>query len=283
MNLIKNFIPEPIKKIRRDSIAFLKRRSTSIKRNLRKYERFFSSVATDGYIFVILCVKKTVYANMVIENINSLHYLNPNHKVIIYCDSLCAGHLNSKKNDFNYSNNVDIRDVYGVADKPWQNYKIEAIINASKQGAILTDADGIWHQDPVVDKQKVTLLVLGNKISKNKNEKYLVEKELGKPDWVEFNHYVTGFVSIPPLYMTDKLAQDMRDYNRAIFYGTLNFIAEESARNGLRRLSEELSVNLALQSNFPMLDIVTLKTQDGPGSQQSLQSLYYGCCNEVNE
>lgn len=281
MNSIKKNIPEPLKKMRRDFIAWLKNSRTSIKRKLRKYQRIFSPVVTGGYMFAILCVKKTVYADMVIENINSLHYLNPNHKVSIYCDTLCAEHLNSKKSKFNYSNNVAIRDTYGVADKPWQIYKIETLIDASKQSAILTDADGIWHEDPVVDKERVTLLVVAYKLSENENEKFLVEQVFRKPEWAEFNHYVTGFVSIPPRFMTDKLAQDMLGYNDEIYRSPLNFMAEGNAKNGLRRLSEELSINLALQSNFPTETIATLKTEDGPGNQQSLQSLYYGCCNNV--
>jgi hypothetical protein len=281
--LIKRVMPKPLMLMRRNIVGWFKTSSTSVERKLRKYHRVYKPVVTEGYIFAVLCVKKNVYADMVIENINSLHYLNPNHKVIIYCDTQCAQHLNQKKGKFNYLKNVVIQDNYGVADKPWQYYKIETLIDASKHNMILNDADSIWHDDPLFDKEKITLLVAANKIIENENEILLVEKLFMQADWVEFYHYVTGFVYIPSCFMTDKLAQDMRDYNDAIFCSSLNFIDDASAKNGLRRLSEELSINLALQSNFPTEIIVTLKKEDGPGNQQSLQSLYYGCCNNVNE
>ena len=83
--------------------------------------------------------------------------------------------------------------------------------------------------------------------------------------------------------MNEKLASDMRIYNNKIFSSHLNFIDNTELKHRLRRLSEEIAINLALQSNFVKEEFSTLKKEDGPGSKKSLQSLYYGCLNNVNE
>ena len=158
-------------KIRRDFIAQMKINRILIKHKYRKLTRIFQPVLLNNNTFFILCIKKTIYADMVIENINTLHYLNSNHKISIYCDTLCYEYLKSKKNKFDYLNNVEIINSYQIAGQPWQYYKIETLIIASKQGAVLTDADGIWHDDPIFDKDKITLLVVANKIKENENEK----------------------------------------------------------------------------------------------------------------
>ena len=108
---------------------------------------------------------------MAIENINSLHYLNSNHTFQIHCDNFCESYLNNVKNKINYLNCVSIKNNHGEAIKPWQYYKIETLINASRQNAILTDADGIWHEDPIISSDVITLLVLAHKISENLDEK----------------------------------------------------------------------------------------------------------------
>ena len=283
MMKIKEYIPAPIMKIRRDFIAQIKIYRILIKHKFKKLSRFVKNDQLNSNVFFILCIKKIIYADMVIENINSLHYLNSNHKISIYCDTLCYEYLKSKRNKFDYLSNVEIINSYQIADRPWQFYKIETLIIASKQGAVLTDADGIWHDDPIFDKDKITLLVVANKIKENDKEKLLVENIFLKTEWVEFNHYVTGFIYIPSNYMTDKLVEDLRKNNELIYSYSLNFIIDASSRDGLRRLSEELSINLSLQSHYPAKVFSTLKSDDGPGSQISLQSLYYGCLNNVNE
>ena len=154
---------------------------------------------------------------------------------------------------------------------------------ASRQNAILTDADGIWHEEPVINRDAITLLVLAHKISENLDEKKLITYEFGMAEWENLNHYVTGFISIPSRFMNEKLANEMRKYNNKIFTSQLNFIDNAESKDRLRRLSEELAINIALQSNFSKEEFLTLKNEDGPGSQKSLQSLYYGCCNNVNE
>jgi len=281
--ILKKIIHPSLIDGRRLFINFFNTKITSIKRSLKKYFRLLSPSKKEGYNFVILCVKKTVYAEMAIENINSLHYLNSNHIFQIHCDDLCENYLNSIKNKINYSNCVSIKNTHGQASKPWQYYKIETLINASRQNAILIDADGIWHEDPIINTNVITLLVLANKISEKLQEKQLVIYEFQKAQWENFNHYVTGFISIPASLMSEKLANEMRIFNDKIFTSQLNFIDNTDSKVRLRRLSEELAINLALQSNFTKEKFSTLKNEDGPGNQKSLQSLYYGCCNNVND
>jgi len=281
--ILKKIIHPSLIKGRRLLINLFNIKLTSAKRRLKKYFRLLCPSKREGYNFVILCVKKTVYADMAIENINSLHYLNSNHTVQIYCDNLCESYLNNIKNKINYLDCVSIKNAHGQASKPWQYYKIETLINASKKDAILIDADGIWHEDPLINRDVITLLVLAHKINENLEEKLLITYEFGMAEWENFNHYVTGFISIPSRLMSEKLANEMRIYNNKIFTSQLNFIDNTDLKVRLRRLSEELAVNLALQSNFSKEEFSTLKNEDGPGSQKSLQSLYYGCCNNVNE
>ena len=289
--ILKNKIKKIIKEIIHPSlidglrhlINLLNAKLTSVKRKIKKYLIFLFPHKKEGYNFVILCVKKTVYADMAIENINSLHYLNSNHTFQIYCDNLCESYLNDIKNKINYLNCVSIKNAHGEASKPWQYYKIDTLINASRQNAILTDADGIWHEDPIINTDVITLLVVAYKFSENLAEKQLITYEFGMADWENFNHYVTGFISIPSHFMNEKLANDMRIYNNKIFTSHLNFIDNTESKYRLRRLSEEIAINLALQSNFVKEEFSTLKKEDGPGSKKSLQSLYYGCCNNVSE
>ncbi len=127
------------------------------------------------------------------------------------------------------------------------------------------------------------MLVIASVIQESKNESLLVEQIFSKPEWKRFKHYVTGFVSIPSHFMTEKLAHDIRLFNEKIITHPLSFISNEDERNSTRRLAEELGINLALQSNITPELITTLKTEDGPGSKKSLESLYYGCLNQVNE
>ena len=83
--------------------------------------------------------------------------------------------------------------------------------------------------------------------------------------------------------MTEKVANDMRTINNIVFNHPLSFVADEEKRSNLRRLSEEFAVNIAIQSNYPDETLITLKSVDNFGEKKSLQSLYYGCLNHVNE
>jgi hypothetical protein len=272
-----SFLPKNIKDKIKNVVFFSKCK-------FRKFFRSIFSFKTRDKIknsFVILCVKNTNYCDLVIDNVNSLHFLNPRYNFIIYCDKLCADYLKNKINQFDYPQMVITNDVFGIGNLPWQKYKIETLIDASKKDYILTDADGIWHEEPEIISDKINILTLAYKVGDNKNEKLLIEKLFNKPEWSNFGHYVTGFVYIPASFMTVELQKKMRDFVSKILDSDLNFM-ELSNVSGTKRIAEELAVNFAIQSLYTNNFIVTLKQKDGPGSNEKLQSLYYGCTNNIN-
>jgi hypothetical protein len=277
---IKKILPGTVKDFLKTILRQCKRCIFYLQRKWAK--AFGTSPKKPGYTFAILCIKKTVYGDMVVDNINSLHYLNRNHSVVLYCDTLCSDYLQARKNSFDFPEKIIIKDSYGMADKPWQHYKINVHIQAAWNDQIDTDADGVWHEDPVVDKNKITSLVIAYNMASSPKDILVLEKIFGKKEWSTFNHYVGAFLSLPKKFMTEKMAEDLQKFNDAIFYHPLDFLPE-SERAEIRRLSEEFAVSLAIQSNFPAEVITTLKTEDGPGSKKSLQSLYYGCMNRIIE
>lgn len=254
-----------------------------MRRKWKKISRiFFNFPPVDTYSFVILCVKNTAYVALAIRNINSLHYYNPNHKFIIHCDKICYDAFEKQKHRLDYGNRVEAINLFSDDNKPWQLFKIETLITASKNDQILIDADEIWHADPKIDRSKIIFQVLAYKIKSNAEESSLVSKLFGQPDWVEFDHFVTGFLSLPSKFMSEKLADDCRAYTKKVMENGLDFIAEEK-RNDLRRIAEEICVNLAVQSNCARDDITALKSADPKGDKNVLQSLYYGCANKIIE
>ena len=104
-----------------------------------------------------------------------------------------------------------------------------------------------------------------------------------RKDYLTFRHCVAAFVSMPTNFMTDKVANDMRRINDVIFTCPFAFLATDKERGEARRLSEEFAVNLAIQGNYTQDDLFVLKAKDGWGNKNILQSLYYGCGEEINE
>ena len=144
MQKLRNKIPKPIKKKIRATINWTELFILSVKGKLLKiWRNIVIPTATNDYHLAILCIKKTVYADMSIVNINSLHILNPNHKITIYCDTICFDYLQKRKNKFDYPKNIFIERTYEITDKPWQYYKIDVLIKAAWKDQIETDADGI--------------------------------------------------------------------------------------------------------------------------------------------
>ena len=94
--LIKKALPSPVKKILKKGINlylrtlfYFKRKAWKIVNSLNAKKRL------SPLSFAILCVKKTAYCDMTIDNANSLHILNPNHDFTIYCDDKCFDYLSS--------------------------------------------------------------------------------------------------------------------------------------------------------------------------------------------
>lgn len=253
---------------------------------IRKYGKFFNRFKKfeNSHLFAILCIKKTVYADMAIVNINSLHALNPTHSLYLYCDTMCSEYLTLRRANFDYPEKVFIMDTYGVTTKAWQYYKIEVHIDASLNDRIDTDADSIWYADPIINREKITMLAHAYDFASMPNEVLILKNIFQhEPRFLTFRHCVAAFLSMPSQFLNEKVAEDMRKINDMIFSHEMNFLATEKERGDARRLSEEFAVNLALQKNYPQENLVVLKNKDGWGNKNILQSLYYGCGNKIND
>jgi hypothetical protein len=235
-----------------------------------------------AYSFAILCIKKTAYADMIFYNVNSLHFINPHHKINIYCDKICYEYIINNKNNFNYLEKIKIINHFSDTSKAWQYYKIEVHILASKNDQIDTDADEIWHKDPLINTEKITTFLKQRKMSDSKIDTAVIKNIFAKNDWIKFNHYVASFVSIPSKFMTKKIEDDMRKINDIIFTNNLNFIENQDDKVDTKRLSEQYAVNFALQSNCPQNIFRTLES-GGLESKETLEALSYGYLNNVIE
>ena len=281
MSIYKRILRK-IKYIAKIFLIILPQRSMFfLKCKFKKYYRYFVKPNYENKVnLVTFCVKRTAYCDMIINNINSLHYFNPNHELTILCDKLCYKYLTEKKSKFNYSGKVKIVDNVYESDVPWQYSKVETLIYASSHDAVMVDADSMWHSDLIIDKDKVMFLVSAYKFKNAVREE---EKELIKHFGFDlnWNHYVCAFLYLPKKFLTEKLINDLRTYNDKIF----NYYKLDGNENKsqIRRLSEELGNNFAIQSNVPAEFITTLKKNDPFGDKNSLQSLFYGCLNQVIE
>ncbi len=253
-----------------------------IRRSYRLLRRQFSknkSSTTDQYDFAIVCVKRPVYVQMAVDNINSLHFLNENHRLTIYCDQICLEEFSRIRHLLDYPEKVRALDFFGKAEKPWQHYKIEALITASKSNQILVDADSFWYHEPQINRKVITMLVLAYEIKSNPTESLVIGQLFKDCSTIKLNHYVSGFVSIPPQLMDSKLENNLRRYVTALLDNPLDFLGE-SDRQNIRRLAEELAVNISIQIDH-LEEIRTLKSNDGPKYRKIIQSLYYGCANQI--
>lgn len=237
---------------------------------------------THSYTFAIVCVKRPEYVAMAIENINSLHFYNSTHAFVLYLDSVCLEEVRRYQSRILYPERVELLNFFGKTKQPWMISKIEALIDASKKNRILTDADGIWRSDLVIDLNKISFLVRAYTFQSNRIESLLIKKILKKPEWCSFTHYVSGFVSIPSKFMSKKLAEDIQRITKKIYTAKIATVSQDE-RESIRRLSEEIGVSLAVQIRVPASKITTIKTSDGPGNRKILQSMYYGCANKISQ
>ncbi len=255
----------------------LRRKSLKLCRALRT-----PGVHKSVYVFAIVCVKRAEYVRMAIDNINSLLYLNAGHSFVIYADALCRAEYARLEKRLDYPECVECVDAFGGASRPWQHYKVEALIDASRNGRVLTDADGLWHDDPVLDRDMPTMLVSAYPIKDNRVETLIVSRLFPGYGAIRFDHYVSGLVSIPSRFMTEALAEDIRRCTDILLSHPLEFLGSDTERENTRRLAEELGVNIALQHAYKGR-IAVLKQSDGPKDRTQLQSLYYGCHNHILE
>lgn len=274
----KNFsllkkIKKTIKEFKNNAIKNTKRKSKKIKRI------FITDKNPNKHTIVIMCVKRIAYVHLAIENLNSLHYINPNHNFEIWCDNICYQEYLKNKNKVDYPKKVNVINKFGKLEKRWQYYKILTFIDTCRNNYIMIDADSVWHDDLVIDKNKIYLLVAAYRILDNNDEKIIVKNIFGK-EFLKYMHYVSAFLYIPPQYYTKQLEKDLLSFYHKVADADMNFIEEQEKKEILKRMSDEFAINFAIQKNCPEENITALKTNDSPKSRQSMQSLYYGCINK---
>lgn len=244
------------------------------------WRKYFPHNTTHVYTFAALCVKKIEYCELIIRQANSLHYFNPHHIFVIYADTICKNRLESKKHRFDYPKQITIKDRFGTATRSWTHYKMEMRIENSRLGGIDIDADMIWHSDPIIDRSRPIMFAPAFIFKENKTQSDLIINLFKKPAWLEYTHFVSAFVSIPSQFMTDKLAQDARNYVKMILDDPLTFIEDQDSRDELKRVSEEMAICFALQSNYPGA-IRALKADGNKKNKEVLETIYYGCEQKI--
>jgi hypothetical protein len=263
-----------VKSLLRPAYHFLRGRLSQFiffcRRTARKVRRRGTSYPVKARIHV-LCVKRRAYARLVVNNVNSLHYISPGYQFVIVADDACQSAFSRMLFKFDYPSMVQVVNRFGSAKDPWQFQKLSCLFEASRAGAILVDADTLWHDEPSVDPEKVTILVKAYDFQDNDAEKkFLLENGMARA--LTWPHYVSGFVSLPPRFFSEELARLSVEWTKKAF-----------SDPGVKRISEEIGVNLALQTLVPREAIVTLKATDGPNDRNVMQSLYYGCVHNIEE
>jgi hypothetical protein len=240
------------------------------RRKLRQAARRGSTFPTKAAL-CILCVKRPAYVRLAIKNVNSLHLIYPGYKIQIETDDVCALALSRLGRRFDYPSMVEVINRFGKSSDPWQFQKVDCLMNASRNGWVLVDADTIWHSEPVIQPNKVTFLVKAYSFGDSADERqFLSINEMEKAH--QWPHYVTGFVSLPPAFYSEELEALSLSWTRKAF-----------SDQKLKRISEEVGVNVAIQTLIPRDQIMTLKEIDGPNDKNVMQSLYYGCSNKIEE
>lgn len=266
-----------LKVIYENLLVYIRRKWRVLKR------KFGREIFANSYHIGIVAVKREPYAELAIANINSLHYLNPTHKFSFYCDDICEKAFKRLFWKLDYPKQVEVVNKFRDIDQPWQYSKLETTIEISRKGWMLVDADALWHHDPIINQDKITLLVNPKKIKDKKEETAIVTNIFQKPQWLPFGYYSSGFISIPVKFMTEKVAEDARKYLRMIMDDNLEFIPLEKDRGDQKRQAEQFALNLSLLSNLGEEVMTVLKEKDGTKDTNLLQSLYYGCARNINE
>jgi hypothetical protein len=246
-----------------EKVAFFARRKAT---KIYRLGRTRPTVTT----FVVLCVKRNEYARLVVANVNSLHVLNPAYSFRIFVDNACVAAFN-RGSGFDYPSLVSIENRYGNDARPWQLLKVESLMTAAEHGWALVDADTVWHGEPTISQEKITFLVRAYNFGEIEAEREFLHAN-GRTDLLKAPHFVTGFVNIPRSL-----------YNEELRMSTVKWTERAFSDERLRRISEEIGVNIAVQSAFRPEKIQALKETDGPNDRHIMQSLYYGCINDIKE
>ena len=268
---------------RRTITRFVQKSSWYVRRkSLVIVRKMIGSKKKNRYSFAILCIKKEAYAELVVRQANSLHYFNPTHTFTVYADQVCAAALKKMLPLFDYPDQITIKDAFGIATKPWTHYKMKMRIEVSRAGGVDIDADMVWHGDPVLDRSRPLMFAPARLFKEHRAESAVITQLFKKPEWLEYTHFISAFVSIPPKFMTEAFANDAQRFVDMILDNPLDFIATEEERGELRRVSEEISICFALQTHYPGLT-APLKKDGGRKNKELVEPIYYGVENRVTE
>lgn len=236
-----------------------------------------------SYRFCVLTVKRTKYVDMLIDQINSLHYFNPYHVFDILCDSVCMKYLEENLHRLDYPDRILKTRVVTTTSGPWQIYKIQALLHAIDNGGILVDADMYWFGDLHINQSKALFFVKAYDLKSQDRECKVVSHVFKHPEWKNFSHYVTALVYLPYSLCTSDIRSQLLKYTKMLTSNSYSFLTSKTDRDAVRRLAEELAINFVFQSNLKGSQITVLKSSDSPGDRDTVQALYYGAMNQIME
>jgi hypothetical protein len=253
----------------------------------RKGLRLWRSVSLrqlPGLEIAMLCIRKPVYVDMAISSINSLHYRNPGFCVFLHLDRACFESLERKKKRLDYPGRLQPILVDDESSVPWQFTKLDVVLAMSSRGVPFVDADSRWHADPqpLIPQDRAMFLVEVNRFEDVEWERALVVDALCHQEWASFRHFNTGFVSIPAHLCSTDFAAECRALARRIYELPFEGRFSEEQNRLRKHVCEELALSLAAQTSIGEKMITVLKSVDGPGDRNRLQSFYYGALNRVD-
>jgi hypothetical protein len=237
-----------------------------------------------GIDLAMLCIRRPVYIALGIASINSLHYQNARHRVLVHVDDACFEELQSQRRKLDYPSMVEPIRLNDDSSRPWQFTKLDVVLDMASRGIPFVDADSRWHTDPapLIPRDLVMFLVVVNEIGAVASERLLTVDTLCRPEWVGFSHFNTGFISVPARLYSEDFASEARRLARLIHESPYDERFTDEQKRMFRHTSEELALSLAVQAVIGRARISTLKEEDGPGSRSRLESYYYGALNRID-
>ena len=114
-----------------------------------------------------------------------------------------------------------------------------------------------------------------------KRESRVVTEVFRKEQWLDFDYYAVGLLSLPKQYQTDRLVEDWGNLTQSIWsIDKIDGLKEEDVKYS-KRLAEQTAINIALQTNLPPDKITALQKSDDIKDYKTLKSTYYSCNNQV--